>query len=554
VDVVLRKGRHVYLAASGRLWRRVPAAAKLVAVEGAAASAAVALLLASPLGPAIDSYGGRADIIAAVLAVALVAVPFALIGRRVRSAVDRRLHGEPYDAQKVLAELGRVLQATGDQRLMLAEVVENIRGALHTEHVAVFLLDPDSGDFVSEFAWPPGAGGGERLSLPRDAFLVRRLARMSMPIGVDAQDFSAWERAIDPGDVPVWSARRREAHALRALGSKLLVQVRARGELVGIISLGARPGGVGFSEDDKRMLATAGSQVAFAVENAALVRRLAGEERMRRELEMASQVQARLFPERPPALERAEMSGACQPASVVGGDYYDFIDLGPGRSGVAVADVAGKGLSAALLMSVVQASLRSRAPLVDGELTELAAAMNRLLHRSTGASSYATFFYGEYDERARRLTYVNAGHNPPILMRAAAGAGLETLDAGGLAIGLFEDSSYEQGVVFLDPGDVVMLYTDGVTEALNSAGDEFGEERLREALARWAYLPAAELRERVAAAVREWCGDAPLHDDLTLAVLKVSPEAAAPGDDGLRRDALPAALAARDAFAAAPAG
>jgi sigma-B regulation protein RsbU (phosphoserine phosphatase) len=541
-----RSGCGAAVASGRRRFRRVPLSRKVLLVEIAAVSALVAFLLSGSRGAAIDTFGGRADIAVTLLAVAAVLVPFTLLNRRVRIIVERRLHGEPYDAQRVLAELGRVLHSADGNSHMLAPVVANIRDALRTGHVAVFLEHETSGDFLCELAWPARPGDEERLVLPGDAFSVRRLARLSMPLGIDAQDFAAWERAVGPGDLPAWSSRRREAHTLRALGTKLLVQVRAHGHLIGIISLGERPSRLGFTEEDKCMLAAAASQMAFAIENAKLVRHLADEERLRAELAMATQVQERLFPSQLPALRGAELSAVCHPARGVGGDYYDFLELGPGRLGVAVADVAGKGISAALLMSVVQASLRSQAPLTGGDLTQLVSSMNRLLHQSTGSSSYATFFYAEYDEETRRLTYVNAGHNPPILARAHAEVGedstsledsaawgeaprIELLDAGGLAIGLFAESEYTQASIAMNPGDALILYTDGVTEAMNLYDEEFGESRLREVVARWSHASADELRERIVEAVRAWCGSAPQHDDLTLSVLKVAADYPLPG-------------------------
>jgi sigma-B regulation protein RsbU (phosphoserine phosphatase) len=232
----------------------------------------------------------------------------------------------------------------------------------------------------------------------------------------------------------------------------------------------------------------------------------------------------------------------------VGGDYYDFIVLDDGKLGIAVADVAGKGISAALLMSTVQASLRSQAPSVDGNLTRLVSSMNKLLHSSTDASSFATFFYAQFDERTGHLTYVNAGHNPPILVRAAAAArakstghaatrssdsravALETdkgpdqidlLTTGGPIIGAFHNCSYEQETVELQSGDVLVAYTDGLTEAVNPDGKEFGEQGLRSVITRSTDLPAGEMIKRIIDSVHEWCGEIAPHDDLTLVIMKV---------------------------------
>jgi sigma-B regulation protein RsbU (phosphoserine phosphatase) len=224
--------------------------------------------------------------------------------------------------------------------------------------------------------------------------------------------------------------------------------------------------------------------------------------------------------------------------------------LDQGKVGIAVADVAGKGISAALLMCTVQASLRSQAPSVNGNLTELVSSMNRLLHVSTDASSYATFFYAQFDERTGLLTYVNAGHNPPMLVRASRSmkaqgvgfapggrVGLESvrdavqhnpelsdvtlLTKGGPIIGAFNDCVYEQETIQMESGDVLVAYTDGVTEARNADDQEFGEASLQQIIDSLAHMPAQELSERIVESVREWCGDVPPHDDLTLVVMKV---------------------------------
>jgi len=294
-------------------------------------------------------------------------------------------------------------------------------------------------------------------------------------------------------------------------------------------------------------------QLAFAVQNAQLIEDAAEQEKLRHDLQIAANVQRRLFPENPPAFERLDLAGVCRPALGVGGDYYDFIVLDEHKVGIAVADVAGKGISAALLMSTVQASLRIQAPSVNGNLVELVSSMNRLLHSSTDGSSYATFFYAQFDERTGTLSYVNAGHNPPMLVRArgsvlgrgvahaGSGAGavavevskgpsgpleigdtvIRRLTAGGPMIGAFDNCEYEQQSLQLSKGDVLVAYTDGVTEALTDEDEEFGEDRLRRLVASSLELSADELSARIIDSVREWCGDRPLQDDLTLVVMKV---------------------------------
>jgi sigma-B regulation protein RsbU (phosphoserine phosphatase) len=260
------------------------------------------------------------------------------------------------------------------------------------------------------------------------------------------------------------------------------------------------------------------------IENARLTERMVEQERLNRDLQLAVEVQKRLFPDKPPVSTTMELAGMSLPARSVGGDYYDFLDLGGQRIGIALADVAGKGVAAALIMSVVQASLRILATEENISLATLAARMNRFLHRSTGSNAYATFFYGQIDERARQLRYVNAGHNPPCLLRCAADQSIEELPAGGTVIGLFPQSSYEESAVDLRPGDVLIAFTDGVPEAQNPQEEEFGEERLKNLLRQSAHLPVGEIASRIAGELKTWIDNAAQYDDLTFILVKVNSE------------------------------
>jgi sigma-B regulation protein RsbU (phosphoserine phosphatase) len=234
-------------------------------------------------------------------------------------------------------------------------------------------------------------------------------------------------------------------------------------------------------------------------------------------------VQKRLFPDKPPAMAAVTLAGISIPARSVGGDYYDFLDLGGKRIGIALADVAGKGVAAALIISVVQASLRIIAA-EGATLGVLAAKMNRYLHRSTGSNAYATFFYAEIDEDARKLRYVNAGHNPPCLLRCATDRSIEELPAGGTVIGLFPQSSYEECAIELRAGDVLIAFTDGVPEAMNPQEEEFGEERLKALLRASAHLPVSEMASLITRELKSWIDSAAQYDDLTFILVKVNQE------------------------------
>jgi sigma-B regulation protein RsbU (phosphoserine phosphatase) len=262
-------------------------------------------------------------------------------------------------------------------------------------------------------------------------------------------------------------------------------------------------------------------QFALLVENARLTDRVVAQEKVLRDLALAAEVQKRLLPRQGLETAMASLTGLNLPARSVGGDYYDFLDLGDDHTGIALADVAGKGIAAALIMSVVQASLRVISSERDIGLPQLAAKMNYFLYRSTGPNSYATFFYAQLDQHTRELRYVNAGHNAPYLLRAGGDSPVEELTTGGTIIGMFPQTRYEEGTLALNTGDVLIVFTDGVTEALNPADEEFGEDRLKDLLRAVAGLPIEEMSARIAEDLKNWIQDAAQYDDLTFVLMKV---------------------------------
>jgi phosphoserine phosphatase RsbU/P len=246
------------------------------------------------------------------------------------------------------------------------------------------------------------------------------------------------------------------------------------------------------------------------------------QEKLRRDLELAAEVQRRLLPPQPPSNGAVALAAFMLPARTVGGDYYDFLELGDHSIGIAVADVSGKGVAAGLLMAVVQASLRVISVEKDVPLSQLAERMNSFLYRSSASSKYATFFYAQLQGNGRRLRFVNAGHNPPYLARSTEeGVRITELGAGGPPLGLFPKMRYEEADIELLPGDAMIAFTDGVPEALNEQGKEFGEERLKELLRESSGRPAEEIAAMVSRKVRDWMGTAEQHDDITLVVMKV---------------------------------
>jgi sigma-B regulation protein RsbU (phosphoserine phosphatase) len=250
--------------------------------------------------------------------------------------------------------------------------------------------------------------------------------------------------------------------------------------------------------------------------------------RLEGELEIARQVQSQLFPRSTPRIVGLELYAACRPARVVSGDYYDFLQFGEERIGLVLGDIAGKGISAALLMAAIQSSLRAQfsngfSAARVGEAVPISTAetvrrLNRQLYESTSVEKFATFFYAVYDGATRRLTYTNAGHLPPVLFRRDS---IQRLGTGGTVVGLFSPTDYEQAVVQLEPGDVLLAFTDGMTEPENIYGEEYGEERLLDVARRALDSSLEMLADEIYRSVDDWTGSPEeLHDDMTVVVAR----------------------------------
>lgn len=270
--------------------------------------------------------------------------------------------------------------------------------------------------------------------------------------------------------------------------------------------------------------------------------------KLEREIEIAREVQQRLFPQTFPQVVGVEMAAHCRPAQVVGGDYYDLISIRqdspdeaghvPGddlssasrttvrnrdRLGIAIGDISGKGVSAALLMASLHASLRGQTLNGAGDVGAKMANVNRLLYDASDSNRYATFFYAELDCDSRTLHYVNGGHNPPAVLRKEEGGWqVFRLEGGGPVIGLLAGAAYEPQRIHLLPGDVLLAFTDGISEAMNAAEDEWGEDRMIAEAQANADLNAAELLQRLFRAADAFAAGAPQHDDMTLVVLRIS--------------------------------
>jgi len=246
-------------------------------------------------------------------------------------------------------------------------------------------------------------------------------------------------------------------------------------------------------------------------------------ERLESELTIAREVQKQLFPKDVPYTRTLELKGVCSPARMVSGDYYDFMALGDESLAFAIGDVAGKGISAALLMATIQSTMRTQlgatngAPPRDLSTAKLVSTLNRQLYANTSLEKYATFYFALYHEDTHSLTYTNAGHLSPMLLRAGE---LQMLESTGTVVGAFPTARYEERTIALEHGDLLVAYTDGIVEPENAYGEMFGEDRLKDLVSKYEYADSSELIARTMEAVNVWTGAGELQDDMTMVVVR----------------------------------
>ena len=429
--------------------------------------------------------------------------------RMARQTVRRAMHDLASTGERVIAPGTLTTEVAGaiHRAASFPDAVEMALATLQERVAARFilLLEKGQGD---EYR-------GRDCAVPANGILINRLRNYPHPLSLTEGDFQVWRR---------WAQEFQPAHAdeierLARTGARIAVPLRSKHGLVGVLLLGAPEGREEFSVAEKQLLSSAADVFALLIENAGLNERALEQEKLRRDLALAAEVQRRLLPSQPPDCPGAAFAAFTLPARTVGGDYYDFLELAGGRMAIAVADIAGKGIPAALLMSALQASLRVLAAEHDLTSSQLAAKMNGFLYASTASNSYATFFFAQLDFRSRRLHYVNAGHNPPYLVRRMKGdVEIAELTAGGTVLGLFPEVQYDDAHVDLCPGDLLVAFTDGVTEARNVAGEEFGEERLKDFLRAAGEMSAEEMSSALADRIRAWIAGAEQHDDVTFVI------------------------------------
>ncbi len=463
------------------------------------------------------------------LGLALLFLAMQLGGKQRLSAwIDRKFFREVYSTEQVLSELSEQAGRFTETRPLLETITRRISDTLHVSNIGVLLQC--AGGYCLEQSI--GAAVDRGASLPATSLAIRKLRSEKIPLTVYYNNPDGW----------LMLASDNEQEILKRLSAEVLLPLPGRKELVGVIALGPKRSEAPYSRSDLSLLRSVAVQTGLAIENSRLFSSLAAEavirERANREMEIAREVQRRLFPQASPSVPGVEIAGHCRPALGIGGDYYDFIALdrasdgtaqASSRLGIAIGDVSGKGISAALLMASLRASLRGQT-LTGFDLAHLVRNVNLLLYDSSDSNRYATFFFAQYDPATRQLTYVNAGHNAPVILRpktAAVTVGpngtceILRLEEGGPVVGLLVEASYQQCVITMEPGDVLIGYTDGISEAMNREDEEWGEDRMIAQAASSVHLSAQQMLECLLEAADRFASGAPQHDDMTLVLMKI---------------------------------
>jgi sigma-B regulation protein RsbU (phosphoserine phosphatase) len=482
VRVVARQGLQYALARRGIRTLQV-------VVVGAVAAVAAQTLGSHASAPV------RLTVIAVGVVVVLRMRP---LSERLRLWLDRRFFREAYNAEQILSELSEQVRSILDAHELLDTVARRISQSLHVDRVAVLLQD--GGWYRPALAI--GYGAPLDFALPADAPAVTQLRSSRAPVAVAEGNASG--------------------AGLERLDAQLLLPLASKKELLGFISLGPKKSEEPYSASDTSLLRTVAAQTGMALENSRLSEAIASEmaqrELLSREIEIAREVQQRLFPQTMPEVPALQYAGHCRPARGVGGDYYDFLALTGGSLGIAIGDVSGKGIPAALLMASLQASVRGQSLTRGKDVAGLMANVNRLVFDASQSNRYATFFYAQFEPATRNLVYTNGGHNPPVVLR---GADAIPLEVGGPPVGLFRETSYEQAEMQLEPGDLLIFFTDGISEAENAANDEWGEDALISTVRASGGVLPAEIIARIMQAADDFAAGAPQHDDMTLVVARV---------------------------------
>jgi sigma-B regulation protein RsbU (phosphoserine phosphatase) len=406
----------------------------------------------------------------------------------------------------MLVEQIALISSSPDTRELLLSILDSVARIVASEAASLFLLDPATGELILQIPTGPARSEIQGVRIPAGQGICGWVASHNDGLTIN-------NPASDPrffGDVA------RGGFVTRNL---VCVPVRRPdGTVIGVLQALNRMDHAPFDGEDRALLEALADQAAIALERERMHGESLAHARVMEQLNLAREIQNGLWPRPENFAGGVRLAGISIPASHVGGDYYDFFSLPGGRIGLALADVCGKGPGAALLMCTLRAALRAHAEHCDSPAT-VVAHINRTLVRDTSDGQFATLFFAVYDPSRRELEYVNAGHNPPMLVDTRTGR-IAELTEGGPLVGAFDGLEFTSGSLCLEPGQRLVVFSDGVTEAQTGDEEEFGEQRLMELLGRMPEpIPPESVIENLFEVLAEFTGESPQLDDLTLLVI-----------------------------------
>lgn len=407
------------------------------------------------------------------------------------------------DLLSIISKVGVALLASTGLDQTLEQVAALVFDAVPAERVVVMLRDAISDEMQVKVAKTRGND---------DAIGEVRISRAIMKEVVENANSVL---TADAQHDPKFASQTIMLQGIRSvLAVPLSVDER---HVFGLIYADSPTHQASFSSEHLDILTTLASVASIRVENASLLDERINRERMERELELATEIQQRFQPAGPPEIAGYDFEGISFSCYEIGGDYYDFVERSDGKVMVALGDVSGKGTAAALLMSSLHAAVHAQIS-ANSSIEQTITSVNEYLSENTPSNRFVTLFIGELEPQTGKLRFINAGHNPPIVARASGE--IELLEAGGLPLGLMSFAEYESGEISLGHGDVLVVYSDGVSEANNIRDDEFGLDRLKNVIKAHISRPAAAIRDKVESALSEFTGTAPANDDITLVIVK----------------------------------
>lgn len=423
-------------------------------------------------------------------------------GSRFQVGATENRVSEQKDLLALISKVGVTLLSSANLDDTLKQIVALVFEAVPADRCLITLRDEETGDLrvrVARLRNREGEAGEFRLSR---AVIDEVIGRGNSVLTSDAQQ--------DPRFVS-------GTMSIQGIRSVLAVPLGVGEKNFGLIYADSPIADRMFTEDHLKVLTTLASVAAIRVENAHLIEKQIGRERMERELQLAREIQQRFQPACAPQIKGYELEGISFPCNEIGGDYYDFIQRENGRFLLALGDVSGKGTAAALLMSSLHAAVHAQISL-HHSLVKTVTAVNSYLAENIPSNRFVTFFCAEIDPQTNLLTYINAGHNPPFITRPSGG--IIQLPASSMPLGISSQTEFTQGQRQLEPGDTLVVYSDGVSETRNLQGEEFGDTRLHEVVQRNANATASSLRDAIESALSKFAQGTPAADDITLVILK----------------------------------